>query len=167
VPPNVVADYNTIHGNMGRIENMEGPESGTLQTQSFHSYVGTLGNQHQPGTGTVVVHNPAKPLALVITSHRPVFIPEGIPLSINQSGSCNGHVILTEHVDQCRRPLHLDTGHTGKNHFIILQVLTAQKRDPLVHLQGNVRQYKKRPGAILARLKRHHSSTPRITGINR
>ncbi len=108
----IVAYDQPIHRDALRVADVHRPEARPLERQATQIDVGGLIDLDEAGPLAIVVHCPTQALGLVfLAPHLPILVPPDFAVAIDGTLAADLHVRLLVHVDQRRRPWHLDARH--------------------------------------------------------
>src|SRR3546814_13554639 len=93
-------------------------------------------------------------------------IPERFALTVNDARTCEGHVLLTDDVNERRGPQHFHTGDAGPYFRVIAERLASEQLDITADMKFDVRFEENGSCQVAAGWKDHFTATPGGTGID-
>src|SRR5438067_1599091 len=110
----VRTDGEAINNDVMRVEDLHGPEAGTLEQQAaaVMDIVRVL-DQREANALRVVVGGPAEAFRLVFAPEVPVLLPPDLAVAVDGAFAGDSDVVLVTDVDEGGRPSHLDASDAG------------------------------------------------------
>src|SRR3546814_14484082 len=93
-------------------------------------------------------------------------IPERFSLTVKDARTWEGHVLLTEDVNERRGPQHCHTGDAGPYFRVIAERLASEQLDITADMKFDVRFEENGSCQVAAGWKDHFPATPGGTGID-
>ena len=110
----VVADDDAVERYVMRVEDLDGPEAGTLEGDaSTEVDVGGVLEEHKADALGVVVGGPAQAFGEVDLEGVAVDLPPDGSVFVDSALAGDGDVVLVADVDEGGGPGHLDSGDAG------------------------------------------------------
>ena len=135
----VVADGDAVEGDVVGVEDLDGPEAGTLEDDAAAEMdVGGVLEEDEAGAAGVVVGCPTEAFGFVLRAEVPVGLPPDGAVTVDGAAAGDGDVLLVADVDEGGGPGHLDACDPGGEHGVVFELLRAYEGDAFGDFEGGV-----------------------------
>jgi len=145
----VVADDDSIDGDVVGVEDLNGPEAGALEVDaSAEVDVGGVLQEDEAGALRIVVGGPAEALGFIFRAEVPVGLPPDGAVAVDGAFAGDGDVMLVAGVDEGGGPGHLDAGDSGGEFGVVFEFFGADEGDAFGDIEGGAGFQEERAGEV-------------------